>query len=124
MCKATFETKWNALRKAREAVTNQLDQIEARRFAPGGLTPNEIAIVEQLDVEDERLFNVMSDLEDARLARPARSRHDVLVKLKILARRAGAELDIADQLETIVSQIEEWRQAEPVILSCAGRVNA
>lgn len=124
MCKATFETKWNALRKAREAVTNQLDQIEAGRFEPGGLAPDEIAIVEQLDVEDERLFNVMSDLEDARLARPARSRHDVAIKLKIVAHRAGVGLDVTDDLKAIAKQISEWRRDEPVILSCAGRVNA
>lgn len=78
----------------------------------------------QLDAEDCRFLDNINDLEDARLATPTRSRHDMMVKLKIIARRSGMDLDVTDHLKTIVRQIEEWRRTEPVIMSCAGKVNA
>lgn len=120
MSKASFEKRWNALRKARKIVTDQLDQIEAGRFEPGGLNTDQVALVAQLDAEDCRLLDLINNLEDERLAKPTWSRHDVVVKLKILVRRSSVDVDVFDQLKTIMGQINEWRRAEPVIMSCAG----
>lgn len=77
-----------------------------------------------LDAEWGRLGDLIWDLEDARLATPTRSRHDVLVKIKIIAGRYGLAFDVREHLDRLAAQIGEWRRAEPVIWPTAGRVNA
>jgi hypothetical protein len=64
------------------------------------------------------------DRSIAATAAPSRSRHAIATRLRVVADRLGLPFDAKDMIEGLIRQIEDWRQAEPVILACAGKVNA
>ena len=130
MSKENLQCRLAVLRKAKMAVGEQLDLIEALRGAAiksglplPSLTADQRERLNQLDDEDGRLCHAIWKMEDACLARPTRSRHDLVTKLEIIAGRAGLPDDIS-AVKRLLAQVREWRRVEPVIWPCAGTANA
>jgi hypothetical protein len=131
MSKENLQCRLAVLRKAKMAVGEQLDLIEAPRGAAiksglplPSLTADQCERLNQLDEEDGRLCHAIWEMEDACLARPTRSRHDLVTKLEIIAGRAGLADDISEHVKRLLAQVMEWRRVEPIIWPCAGTANA
>lgn len=131
MCKQNFHQRNAALRKAKAAIAEQLDAIESERLValiadrePPALSSEKQEQLDRLDAEDGRLHDAIFDLQEVQLATPVRSRHAITTRLGIVADRLGLPFDTGSMIEELINQIEGWRRAEPVILACAGKVNA
>jgi len=118
MREVNFHQRRRELLRQHRVITDQIERLGR----PQNDDEKELSL--KLDVEDGCLWDSIRDLEDARLAKPIRSRHDVATRLAIIADREGLALPLRHYIDELVAQIEEWRRSEPVIWSCAGRVNA
>ena len=96
-----------SLRRNKDAAGQRYDRL----FENKGDT----AQIEQASAEYGSLLGQWRDAEDAIIEAPKRSRCDVIAHLKILADRARLDLEVADDIATLISQLKEWRQAEPVV---------
>jgi hypothetical protein len=103
MSKANFTKRQAALRSRMQAIEDQL-RSEA-----------DISACARLEAECDRLCDEIVVLEQAQLNSPARSRHAIAVKLGIIADRARIGLETDTIIDRLKSQINEWRQHEPIL---------
>ncbi len=103
MCKANFTKRLAALLSSRKLIQDRLQ------------SETDTAVRAGLESECDRLDDEIVALEQAQLTSPARSRHGIQVKLGIIADRARIGLETDTLIDRLISQIDEWRQLEPVL---------